>query len=597
MIKNTSELVEAPQAFIDAIARHNGRETPRKQAKKYSPRIFPKDQKQNIVHLRALLKHIDPDVGYDDWLGVGMAIHHETGGSDEGFDTFNDWSAKGEKYPGEDIISTKWKSFENHTGKPITIATINKLVTDSGGDWLAICDAAEPQFEICKCEIIEPSEARLSHSASNDQQVVVSSAGKHSLSEEPKALCVVDKGFPYTAQPLDPDGFPDKRDSPKGVTLQGTIPNVNHMLSEYGIAVRYNVIKKKLQINIPGLSGSPDNADNSAITQIISLASRNNLPIGQIPSYVEAIGDRNQYNPVADWINSKTWDGIDRLPVLYGTLVERDGYPKSLKNKLMYRWLLSAIAAALKARGFRSRGVLTIQGPQSVGKTAWVSALVTDPTLRADVVKLDHHLDAGNKDSQLLAIGHWIVEIGELDSSFKKDIARLKGFITSDRDKVRRPYARTESEYPRRTVFCATVNSQNFLVDDTGNTRFWTIPVTSIDYVHGIDMQQVFAQLAVDFQNGEQWWLTPDEETLLEEHNKSHRNVSVIRERVLAAIDPDGPKEKLKAFTASELLREIGIDNPTNQQAKECGGVLREYVGEPKKIRGQYKWRVQLREP
>jgi predicted P-loop ATPase len=30
------------------------------------------------------------------------------------------------------------------------------------------------------------------------------------------------------------------------------------------------------------------------------------------------------------------------------------------------------------------------------------------------------------------AITHWIVELGELDSSFKKEIARLKAFLTGE---------------------------------------------------------------------------------------------------------------------------------------------------------------------
>ena len=152
------------------------------------------------------------------------------------------------------------------------------------------------------------------------------------------------------------------------------------------------------------------------------------------------------------------------------------------------------LAAALKPRGFRGRGVLTFQGPQGIGKTSWVASLVPDPVLRDMVIKLDHHLDPNNKDSILGAISHWIVEIGELDSSFKKDVARLKGVLTSDSDKVRRPYARTESEYPRRTVFFATVNDNNFLVDSTGNTRWWTIPLASIKYQHGF---AVFAAVYV----------------------------------------------------------------------------------------------------
>jgi putative DNA primase/helicase len=253
------------------------------------------------------------------------------------------------------------------------------------------------------------------------------------------------------------------------------------------------------------------------------------------------------------------------------------------------------VAAALKSGGFRARGVLTLQGPQSIGKTAWISALVPDSLLRDSVIKLDHHLDAGNKDSQITAICHWIVEVGELDSSFRKDIARLKGFITSDRDKVRRPYGRTDSAYQRRTVFCATVNDPNFLVDDSGNTRWWTIPVTSINYDHGIDMQQVFAQLAVDFDKGERWWLTEQEEQWLEEQNKDHRRVSVIRELVLGGVDSSIPPDKRKAMTATQVLKELGIERPSNAQAKECASVLRELYGESKRIQGQNKWRVPLR--
>ncbi len=302
---------------------------------------------------------------------------------------------------------------------------------------------------------------------------------------------------------------------------------------------------------MPGQYGIQDNADSVAMTQIISLAALNRIPTGLVPSYVEVIGDRNPIDPVAEWIARKQWDGVDRLEAFYATLQVRDGFPEYLKELLMYRWLISAVAA-IKKNGFRSRGVLTLQGPQSIGKTAWVSALVPDPFLRESFVKLDHHLDAANKDTLLTAISHWIVEIGELDSSFRKDIARLKGFLTSDRDKVRKPYGRTDSEYPRRTVFCATVNENNFLIDHTGNSRWWTLPVTKIDYAHGIDMQQLFAQILVDLEKGEIWWLSATEEQELERYNSDHRNISAIRERVISALDLERMSQPdLPAMTAT----------------------------------------------
>jgi putative DNA primase/helicase len=397
------------------------------------------------------------------------------------------------------------------------------------------------------------------------------------------------------AKPLDPNSFPNQPRVPNGQILP-TIANFQHLLKQYKIAVSYNVIKKKLEIFVRGHSGSFDNRDNVLLAQIFSVAALNGFPLSQIPNLLVAVGDRNLWNPVANWINSRRWDGVDRRQAFYDTLVEREDFPKRLKETLMYRWALSPVAAALMPSEFRCRGVLTLQGTQGIGKTAWVSSLVPDAELRSQVVLLNHHLDGGNKDSITTAASHWLVEIGELDGSFKKDIARLKGFLTAATDKVRRPYGRMDSEYPRRTVFCATVNEANFLVDPTGNSRWWTIPVTSINYEHGIDMQQLFAQLAIDFDNGQQWWLTPEEERLLEQQNNAHRVSSAIRERILNSVEMEPKADTaLAAMTAIELLQSIGFQFPTNPQCKECAGVLRELFGDPKKVNGRFVWRISLR--
>lgn len=394
------------------------------------------------------------------------------------------------------------------------------------------------------------------------------------------------------AQPLDPSCFPNAPYKGDG-TPPTTIANIAHLLASYSIKLRYNVIKKKLGVIWPMQSGTSENRDNVALTTILSLVALNRMSTGAVPDILGAIADRTPYNPVADWITSKPWDGEDRLPAFLDTLVVREGYPETLKAALMYRWLISSVAAALMPQGFCGRGILTLQGPQSIGKTSWIRALIPDAILREQVLKLDHHLDASNKDSQITAVSHWIVEIGELDSSLKKDVARLKGFITSDRDKLRKPYGRADSEYQRRTVFCASVNDHAFLVDPTGNTRFWTIPVTKIEYQHTIDMQQLFAQIAMDFQKGGRWWLDRNEEQLLETMNQEHRSISVIRERLYAAIDI-APKDtwQLKAYSASEALKKVGVDRPTNPQCKEAGGLLRELYGDPKKIQGIYQWRI-----
>ena len=388
--------------------------------------------------------------------------------------------------------------------------------------------------------------------------------------------------------------FPDVKVSKTGaVRLKDTIGNIREMLHFYQIFAYYDVIKKKVFIRVPGLKSSLDNFDNNSMTHCISLAKLNEIPTDQTASYICLIADENQKNPIADWIQSRPWDGNTRLQDLYNSITLEDDYSIELRNTLIKRWLISAVAAIYTPSGFHSRGVLTLQGMQSIGKTSWLKSLVPERSLCDYAVKVDHQLDPNNKDSMFIAISHWLVELGELEASFKKDISRIKGFITSPMDKIRRPYSRTESEYQRRTVFFASVNKSDFLIDDTGNTRFWTIRVRAANYRHNLDMQQVWAEVKTLFDAQEQWWLTKEEENRLELSNQDNRSVSAVGDLIQAKIAFDCPQLcDYRRMSASEVLREIGYDKPTNAQAKEAGSALRDLLGEPTTSKGRRIWKV-----
>lgn len=362
-----------------------------------------------------------------------------------------------------------------------------------------------------------------------------------------------------------------------------TLENVGHLLASTGIEAGYDVIKKEVRFR-----------RGEAVLEscdLQSLANLNGMGGQHFPDFVVTLARRNPLNPVADWIASVPWDGEDRLPAFYATVTVQDGYPSHMRDVLLRRWMLSCVAAAMERDRFGGRGVLTFQGGQGIGKTRWLKRLVPEP-MTNDWVKLDHHLDGNNKDSLFGAITHWIVEIGELDSSFRKDIGRIKGTLTRDSDKLRLPYARSAIELDRRTVFAATVNEGNFLVDTTGNSRWWTIAVEALDHGHDLLMQQVFAQVAVQHRAGEQWWLTDEEQQMLDAVNRHHQAASVIEERIRERID--GRERKSRYLTASKVLEKVGFRFPSNSQAKEAGAVLRSIYGSPKKINGIMKWRVYL---
>jgi putative DNA primase/helicase len=377
--------------------------------------------------------------------------------------------------------------------------------------------------------------------------------------------------YPLDA-PINYNGYPHVSD--KGQPLN-TVENLEYMLGQYGITARYNQIRKAVEVVLPGRTYTLDNKANCSLAELTSIAVRNRMPQSNMADYIKLIADRNAYNPVCDWITSRPWDGVTRIQQLLDT-VRTDG-DAALKDKLMYRWLLSAVASVFQPVGFEGHGCLVFTGPQGVGKTTWFRRLVPSE-LR--LVLVGAMLDPADKDSVTNAVSHWIVELGELDATFRKaDIARLKSFIPKPDDKLRRPYDRVDSEYQRRTVFCASVNDDRYLVDDTGNRRWWTVAVSFIDFRHQIDMQQLWAELLLRFQAGEQYHLTPEENAALGELNEEHEAVDPVEEMISAAFDWDKPSLNKHEMTASDVLVAIGFDKPNKAQATHASKVLKKLTG------------------
>ena len=386
--------------------------------------------------------------------------------------------------------------------------------------------------------------------------------------------------------------WPHKPRSPNAM-VPATLENFEFLAKRLGIRFRFNRVKKRVDIEMPDVMVAAQNRDQILLTRLESLAIMHDMQCSKIAQYVLVLGDKQSHDPVADWIKSKPWDGHSRITDICNTISVADDYPVALRDLLVRKWLLSIFAASFKGEGYRARGVLTLQGGQGIGKTTWFSRLVTPAALSSDVIKLGHSWDGGSKDARLTALRHRIVELGELEGSFRKEIASLKAFITETADKIRPPYARVEAEYPRSTVFGASVNDRQFLLDTTGNSRFWTIAAERIDHEHDIDMQQVFAELKVAYNGDDQWWLTKAEEAQLAKVNDTHRVIGSIEAKIVERLDLDRIGEAgLRRLTANEVLTALEVKNPTNPQSKEANVTLRRLLGESRRIRGQNRWPI-----
>lgn len=81
--------------------------------------------------VKKALKLLDPNkFEYDEWLTVGMALYHQYRGSSEGFDLWDEWSLRSDKY-NEYEQKHKWPSFKSgHDRNPITFASVLKLAKE-----------------------------------------------------------------------------------------------------------------------------------------------------------------------------------------------------------------------------------------------------------------------------------------------------------------------------------------------------------------------------------------------------------------------------------------------------------------------------------
>jgi putative DNA primase/helicase len=366
-----------------------------------------------------------------------------------------------------------------------------------------------------------------------------------------------------------------------------TIRNLEEVLRRLGITVRYNVISKQEEILIPGAEFSMDNRANAAFAYIESRCANYNMPTEKVGQFLTYLADKNQYSPVVTWIDSKPWDGVDRLHQFYDTVQvideEYDSFKRSYKEMILLRWMTSAVAAAYRPNGLPSQGVLVFQGMQAMGKTSWFKRLAPSDVLMDGVT-----LDLRDKDSHINALGYWLVELGELDATFRKtDIAQMKSFLTRDRDVVRMPYARKKSEFPRRTVFFASVNSDQFLHDDTGNRRFWVLECEKINYTHRIDMQQVWAQVLAGYRAGERWFLSKKELEMLNECNSSFEVSDPIEDELKSKLDWSSDTVSWSERTAKEILVGVGITNPTKSDCMRAAAAIKKITGRNSRRTGQ----------
>ena len=185
--------------------------------------------------------------------------------------------------------------------------------------------------------------------------------------------------------------------------------------------------------------------------------------------------DERRYNPLRDIVDALEWDGKNRVEHF---LTKWAKCEDSVYVREVSRLIFAGGIHRLYAPGTKFDDVPILIGvKQGEGKSTLVRWLAIN-----DVYYGEINIIEGQQAIEQLQ-GKWICEIGELLALTKnKEQEAAKAYITRAIDSYRKPYEKNVSEFPRRCIFIGSTNDSQFLIDKTGNRRYYPVEVHSDAY-------------------------------------------------------------------------------------------------------------------
>lgn len=491
--------------------------------------------------LALVLNGLDPDAGYNDWIAVGMALHHETEGRPEGLALWNEWSAAGSKYKGLGDLELHWRSFRLDHANPKTLASL-RVETPAAPDEFRDLDA-EPSTEVQAPLAAPPAER-----ARTREQMSTIRRTKAGTIEARLSNLVIVLGVPQiTGCDLAYDDFQDAiMVTPRGETSWR--PLTDNDYSEMRVLLE--------------TVGNCEPVSHEMMRHAVALAA-----------------DRNRMDTAQIWLDSLKWDGIERIerfcPDYFGT--RNTPYERAVS---LYLW--TALAGRIMEPGCQADMVPVLIGRQGIGKSRGVQAMVPSPQFYVEV-RLDESDDVIARKCRGVVLG----ELAEMRGLRAAEIERTKAFVTRTHEKWVPKFKEFATNYPRRFLIIGTTNDEEFLPTDTEHRRWlplhsegvnvaaikqdrdqlWAEAVVrwSVEGVHWRGMDEL-AKDARDAASGEDAWLEEVAAWLQDQAKADGPNALYVKmhDVLTQAVGLDSRQyTRTQELRAARILRSLGYERRT----------------------------------
>ena len=488
--------------------------------------VAPLDE-VNQEHLARLFETLNVD-DRDDWLKVGMALHHQYAGSAEGYSIWSNWGKASAKYQEKDSRRV-WKSFKVEKQNAKGLRQLFHEIGIEGYERHWQVYVSDDDFDDIPALPAESKQAKIG--------IITAKNGE----------------------------------------MKPTLHNAILVLRKVNRDRGYSIRKNDMSGHDEWRGGPINDADLGLIRVAIEQAGMHNVGADLTAGAVRAVAELNRYHPVKDWLESLHHDGKARLDTWLTRYLGVDASPYS---RAVGRAFLVAMVARVMRPGCKHDHVLILRGEQGIRKSTACRILSGDdyfsdtlPAIKNDKIEAYRHLR-----------GKWLIEMGELASATKSLSEDLKSFLSGQVDAYRAPYARKDEIIKRQCVFVGTTNEDTFLRDASGGRRFWPVTCGAKIATEGLaaDRGQLFAEAVAAFRAGEAWHLSPELEQLAKIEQEAAREEHPWEQRIREILDGltegDGfDRQPKDSVTAAELLTLLGI--PTEKQnggnAKQVAGTLK----------------------
>jgi Virulence-associated protein E-like domain/Bifunctional DNA primase/polymerase, N-terminal/Primase C terminal 2 (PriCT-2) len=449
---------EAPSVLVAAIRR------PERAGKATDAGTYTQEQITKALGGLDVTEYRD----HDKWLRLMMACHHASNG--DARDEFVDWSTGDPEFADHaEIIGRRWDSLHaDNSGDRITAATLNKILADAGQAALQVAADATGEFEAMESDEDAGADWLETGDTSTSTDIV----------------------------PVESRGLKLNR----YMVATDTYENACSAIIRAGIVPEWDDLKQNVVFRQPELPW--DDSYGRVLTDHVARMIRLYL-VNHFQGVAFSPGKDNlfealmtlaycrKFNPVLEYLDTLKWDGIERVPKLFGHYFNcgDDAYTRAVSKCFM-------VGAVRRARNAGSKfdTMPVLKSPQGWNKSTAVKTLFGAQWYSdADLG------DLRSKDAAMKLRDIWVQEFAEIESLTRNETGNLKAFLSRATDRQRDPYGRVVENAPRRCVMMATVNEGGYLKDSTGGRRFWPLELSKrIDLAPlARDRDQLWAEASI----------------------------------------------------------------------------------------------------